>query len=447
MTKFLKPTFILILLLVTLTSCEKDKDDYVDITLQTNLEKQLNQLFGSKENLILPDSDDYLAIPNDIKNPITQAKVNLGKLLYHETGLAKSPTQTEGMNTYSCASCHHVDAGFQSGIKQGIGEGGFGFGYKGQSRVMASSYTSDKIDVQPIRTPSVLNVAYQDVMLWNGQFGATGTNANTQASWTPNTPKAENNLGFEGVEIQAIAGLNVHRLSIDENFIKTTEYKTLFDAAFPKVSLNKRYSRINAGLAIAAYERTLLPNKAPFQMWLKGSFEAMSDEELLGASIFFGKGQCYTCHSGPGLNGMGFHALGMNDLSGNNVAGIVDEATQKGRGGFTGNSADDYKFKTPQLYNLKDVNFLGHGGSFSSVKDVVIYKNNAVKENENVPTSKLSAQFTPLGLTEAEIEQLTTFLEKSLYDANLIRYVPNQLPSGNCFPNADSQSSIDMGCN
>ena len=182
-------------------------------------------------------------------------------------------------------------------------------------------------------------------------------------------------------------------------------------------------------------------------MWLKGNFEAMSDKELIGASIFFGKAQSYTCHSGPGLNGMSFHALGMNDLSGNNVAGIVDEATKKGRGGFTGNSADDYKFKTPQLYNLKDVNFFGHGGSFSTVKDVIVYKNNATKENQNVPNDKLSAKFIPLGLSSEEVEQLTTFLEVSLYDDNLNRYVPEELPSGNCFPNADSQSSIDMGCN
>ncbi|MCF7568378.1 cytochrome-c peroxidase [Sabulilitoribacter arenilitoris] len=426
-------------------SCATDNDDYVDITLQNNLEKKILELYGSKDALILPASNDYLAIPNDVNNPITDAKVALGKLLYHETGLGLNPKQPEGMSTYSCASCHHVAAGFQSGILQGIGEGGFGFGSFGEGRIKSSNYMEENLDVQPIRSPSVLNVAYQDVMLWNGQFGATGTNSGTEVSWTIGTPKESNTLGFEGVETQAIAGLDVHRLVIDEDFIKNSSYKIMFDEAYPNVDESDRYSKLNAGLAIAAYERTLLPNQAPFQKWLKGEEQAMSNEELQGATLFFDKGKCYTCHSGPGLNGMSFHALGMNDLVGENVLTVVDEATKKGRGGFTGNSNDDYKFKTPQLYNLKGVGFYGHGGSFKSVKDIISYKNAAVHENVEVPSEKLSSMFTPLNLTESEVDFLTLFIERSLYDDNLTRYVPEKLPSGNCFPNADSQSQKDLG--
>jgi cytochrome c peroxidase len=48
-------------------------------------------------------------------------------------------------------------------------------------------------------------VAYQDVMLWNGQFGGTGTNAGTEDNWTIDTPKEANNFGFQGVETQVIA--------------------------------------------------------------------------------------------------------------------------------------------------------------------------------------------------------------------------------------------------
>ncbi len=429
------------------SSCATDNDDYVDITLQNNLEKKIIELYGTKEALILPASNNYLVIPSDINNPITDAKVALGKMLYHETGLALNPKHPEGKNTYSCASCHHVAAGFQSGILQGIGEGGIGFGSFGEGRLKSSTYIEGDLDVQPIRSPSVLNVAYQDVMLWNGQFGATGTNVGTEANWTVGTPKEVNSLGFEGVETQAIAGIDVHRLVIDYDYIVNSAYKALFDNAFPNVNESERYSKINAGLAIAAYERILLPNEAPFQQWLKGDELAMSEEELRGASLFFDKGKCYTCHSGPGLNGMNFHALGMNDLAGANILTVVDEATKKGRGGFTGNSDDDYKFKTPQLYNLKDVSFYGHGGSFESVKDIIRYKNEAIHENTEVPSQKLSPMFTPLNLTESEVDFLTMFIEKSLYDENLKRYVPEKLPSGNCFPVADPQSQKDLGFN
>lgn len=437
---------ILLLAVLTFTSCFSDKNDYESVSNNIELENRLIELYGSKSALIQPLETDYNLIPSDINNPITEAKVELGKLLYHETMIATNPNENEGMYTYSCASCHHVDAGFQSGLKQGIGDGGLGFGSHGEGRIKNPMYAESDLDVQPIRTPTTLNVAFQKVMLWNGQFGAIGPNEGTEAQWTVGTPKENNNLGFEGVEIQAIAGLEVHRLQINPDDIINSSYKDMFDTAFSNVDENERYTRLNAALAIAAYERTLLPNQSPFQMWLKGDANAMEEEEIEGAKLFFNKAQCYTCHSGPGLNGMDFHALGMNDLEGADVFNDVDMATRKGRGGFTGNSDDDFKFKTPQLYNLKDVQFFGHGGSFQTIKDVVEYKNTAVAENNIVPDNKLSSYFVELNLTETEIDQLTLFLEKSLYDDNLSRYVPESIPSGNCFPNADYMSSSDLGC-
>ncbi|MBC3756880.1 cytochrome-c peroxidase [Hyunsoonleella sp. SJ7] len=437
---------ILLVSAFILNSCATDNDDYVETPIQTLLEQQIEVTAGSKTALILPASNDFSAIPNDANNSITNAKVVLGQLLFHETALGKNPNMEEGMNTYSCASCHHAAAGFQSGIQQGIGEGGIGFGTHGEGRHKSPNYIEDDLDIQPIKSPSVLNTAYQKVMLWNGQFGAVGMNVGTEANWTVGTPKEANTFGFEGVETQAIAGLDVHRLMIEKDFIINSDYKALFDAAFPNVSEDERYTKLNGALAIAAYERTVLANEAPFQKWLKGDDSAMSEDEIEGAMLFFGKGQCYSCHSGPGLNGMEFHALGMKDLAGNNIMTEVDEATKKGRGGFTGNPDDDYKFKTPQLYNLMDAGFFGHGSSFSSIRDIISYKNNAVAENNEVPSNKLSLQFQPLNLTEDEIDLLTSFVENALYDANLKRYQPESLPTGSCFPNADTQSSMDMGC-
>ena len=45
-------------------------------------------------------------------------------------------------------------------------------------------------------------------------------------------PIETNNLGYEGLEIQAIAGLGVHRMKIDGNIINIAYYKSLFDDAF-----------------------------------------------------------------------------------------------------------------------------------------------------------------------------------------------------------------------
>ncbi|NNF01580.1 MAG: cytochrome-c peroxidase, partial [Bacteroidia bacterium] len=267
-------------------------------------------------------------------------------------------------------------------------------------------------------------------------------------SWTSGTPKEKNFLGYEGLETQAIAGIGVHRMRCDTNVMSEfSDYKDLFDYAFPTVAVPERYDVEHAGLAIAAYERTLLANESPWQLWLNGSSTALSDHQKEGAYYFFSKAECYKCHTGPALNSMEFHALGMGDLDGPGIYGTsVDDLEKKGRGGFTNKQEDMYKFKVPQLYNLKDSKFYGHGGSFTSVHDVIMYKNKGQAENEDVPEDKLADEFHPLNLTSEEISAITDFIENGLRDPNLSRYQPYALPSGNCFPNNDALSKIDLGC-
>lgn len=438
---------------IILFSCNPDRSDGFYEEEKDELAVQLVDILDTQEGgldaFILPQETDYRNIPQDPKNPLTREKVELGKLLFHETGLAVKSSFENSMGTYSCASCHHADAGFQANLAQGIGDGGIGFGEYGEGRVFNPLCNKDDIDVQPIRSPSTLNIAYQTNILWNGQFGATHLNEGTEDAWAYGTPVEANFLGYEGTETQAIAGLDVHRfgLSISKDFIESTVYKDLFNIAFPHEDENFIYSMEAAGLAIAAYERTLLANQSNWQKWLNGDDGAMSKKEVKGAIAFFEFG-CGSCHSGPALNNMEFHAYGMADLkNANNVINVDTEHTAHlGRGGFTNIVQDNYKFKVPQLYNLKDSKFYGHGSSFKSIRDVVEYKNMGLPENSNVPNSNLSSQFQSLNMSEEDIENITHFIEESLYDPNLTRYVPDQIPTGQCFPNNDALSMLDLGC-
>ena len=398
---------------------------------------------------LLPASTDFERIPQDPKNPLTPEKVELGRLLFHETALGTDPKLPLGMGTYSCASCHHAQAGFQAGLIQGIAEGGRGFGHNGEARSVDPEYPTDSIDVQPIRTPSALNIAYQTNVLWSGALGATGINRNTKYAWAPNKPPAFNRLGLEGTETQAMVALDVHRMSVPGLLSAYPEYKAMFDRTFPDVSENRRYTRRNGALAIAAFERTLLANEAPFQHWLRGDSSAMSATEKEGAILFFGKAGCVRCHSGPALNSMRFAALGMKDLFQDSAAlnAAIDSLPNLGRASFTRNGDDLFMFKVPQLYNLSDAPFYGHGGSFTRIRDVVSYINRAVPENSIVRKRFLAPEFQPLGLTEAEIDVITAFLSGALRDGNLERYLPPQVPSGNCFPNNDPRSRTDIACN
>ncbi|MGB5031234.1 MAG: cytochrome-c peroxidase, partial [Saprospiraceae bacterium] len=104
-------------------------------------------------------------------------------------------------------------------------------------------------------------------------------------------------------------------------------------------------------------------------------------------------------------------------------------------------------FKVPQLYNLKDVRFLGHGGNFSNVREVIEYKNKAISQNIKVPQKQISNLFVELKLTVKEINALTDFIENALHDPDLKRYQPTYVPSGFCFPNNDKLSKEQMNCN
>ena len=434
-------------------------------TLSEQLVTQIeDSVEGGTEALLLPDPTDYESIPADPNNPITAEKVALGMMLFHETQMGTAGVNDTISNTWSCASCHHVAAGFKSGVVQGIGEGGSGFGVAGEARVLMPNFDGQsadptmKPDVQPFASPTILNTAYQEVMLWNGQFGnAEGGKINSGLAENvlapEGTPKFENLRGLAGLETQAVAGTKVHRMNTFENSVlqNNVEYQLLFDAAFPEGSYDYLEE---AGLAMAAYERTVLANEAPFQRWLAGDDAAMTDQEKRGALLFFGKANCVSCHAGPALSSnVGassdemFMALGFADLdtSDPHVTGVVTVNDSKGRGGFTGNPDDDFKFKVPQLYNLKDTNVFGHGGSFSSVRQVVMYKNAAVSQ-KRLSADVLDARFVPLGLTDEEVDDLVAFIEEGLYDADLHRYVPTATPTGACFPVADEQSKLDLNC-
>lgn len=437
--------FILISAAFLITSCTNEAP-----TIDDDLRFAVNTAYNSLgvSSYRMPNSQAFSDIPQDPNNPLTAEKVALGQLLFHESGFGTVGEFSDMKQTYSCASCHHAAGGFQANVPQGIGEGGIGFGNNGDGRIVDLFVEMSKVDVQPLRSPSAMNAAYQTNLLWNGQFGATELNRGTERLWPEGTPIAFNHLGFEGVETQAIAGLEVHRHLIDQPSVESLGYSSLFDKAFPDVAKDERYSNITAGLAIAAYERTILANQAPFQKWLRGGNGAMTEQQKQGAILFFTKGNCNACHNGPSLASMEFHAIGLNDFDPTVVVNFdPKDPANLGRGGFTKNEEDNYKFKVPQLYNLKDSPFYGHGASFTSIKELISYKNAGKAENSRVPKSQLATDFVPLGLTEEEIEALADFIEHGLYDPNLTRYEPRQLPSSMCFPNNDWMSREDLGCN
>ena len=428
-------------------SCTTDKiENPIDVQLEAAI-LEANPGQGI-EDFILPNEENLSAIPQDPANPLTPEKVRLGRMLFFETGFALNPSQKSGKGTYSCSSCHIPSAGFMPGRIQGIADGGIGYGKNGEGRIKFPNYRDDEIDAQGIRPLSMLNVAYVTNSMWSGAFGSGGVNEGTEYAWGKGESGTEVNfLGYSGLESQNIVGLDLHRMVISKEILDAYGYTAYYDEAFSDFPIEERYSKITTSFAISAYLRTLLTTQSPWQKWLRGNKDAMTDQEKKGAQLFFSKARCFTCHTGPALNSMNFYAVGVNDLY--QVGGLATSQSDKknlGRAAFTGKEEDLYKFKVPQLYNLQDSPFYFHGASKNTLEDVVDYFNDGIPENTRVPTKQIPPHFRPLRLTDEEVANIVSFLASGLRDPNLNRYVPALTLSGNCFPNNDILSKAELGC-
>lgn len=443
-----KPFGYIAVLSIGFFSCTNDQMPTL-VELDNELRELVTQASPEKtlEYYVLPNENNLEKIPQDPLNPLTKVKVELGKMLYFDTGLAQNAVKESGKGTYSCSTCHVPEAGFKPNNFQGIADGGVAYGVAGEKRAMNTEYKENEIDVQSARPLTMVNVAYVKNGMWNGSFGGGHVNQGTESVWDEDPGTARNVLGYEGLETQNIEGLVVHRIKIEKELLDKLGYTKMFDEAFPEFPVSERYTLTTASFALSAYIRNILSTRAPFQKWLKGDLSALSYEEKKGAILFFGKANCSNCHFEPNLGSHEFHALGVKDMYQTlSYNAKPSDKRNMGRGGFTHKDEDMFRFKVPGLYNVGDTHFYFHGASKRSLEDVIRYKALAVSENPEVPQERISNKLLPLSLTNEEVSSLVSFLEKSLHDPDLLRYKPTHVLSGFCFPNNDKQSRIDAGC-
>ncbi len=244
-------------------------------------------------------------------NPLTDAKVDLGRMLYYDTRLSKN-------RTVSCNSCHDLAS----------------FGDDGLA-------TSKGIDAQlgGRSAPTVYNAAIHIAQFWDGRAA--------------------------DVEAQAVGPiLNPIEMGMpDEAYVlrvlkSIPGYVEAFAKAFPEDPESVTYA--NVGKAIGAFERKLMtPSK--FDDFLKGDEKALTDAEKHGLNLFVTTG-CTVCHNGMGVGGHLYQKLG-----------LVKEWPTKDLGRFaaTKNEADKYFFKVPSLRNITETAPYLHDGSIASLEEMV----------------------------------------------------------------------------
>jgi cytochrome c peroxidase len=277
-------------------------------------------------------------------NPQSPAKVDLGRLLYFDPRLSRD-------RSMSCATCHAPALGFADGRPRAIGFGG---------------------KVLDRHSPTVLNAAYYTAQFWDGRAATLEAQA-------------------EG-PIEAAGEMNLPREELVRRLTAVPEYRRRFEEVF-----GTGPTLTNVGMAIAAFERTLVTPDSRFDAYARGDKGALTEREKRGLSLFIGKAACSQCHSGPNLSDSQFHVLGVPRR-----AGQPDDV---GRYAVTRDERDIRAFKTPTLRNVALTAPYMHDGSLPTLESVVAFYDRGGGAAPN-----RSRKLLRLRLTAAERRDLVAFM-------------------------------------
>ena len=242
-------------------------------------------------------------------------------------------------------------------------------------------------------------------------------------------------------------------------------YESLFVDAFPDIFTAKDITYVHAANAIAAFEiDAWRADNSPWDAYTAGDRKALTWTQKKGQRLFFGKAGCVDCHSGQVFSDMEFHAIAMPQIGPGKGDGI-DGHDDFGRFRETLDPDDMYAFRTPPLRNVALTAPYGHPGAYDTLEAVVRHHLDPVEalwayhrlgrcHTEPVmphrddldaldcvvmddPTrvqaiADAAAGYQPLQLTDAEVEQLVSFLH-ALTDTGSIDLrddVPASVPSG-----------------
>lgn len=306
------------------------------------------------------------------ENPLTRAKIELGRQLYFDPRLSKD-------STVSCASCHDPSMGYTAHTKTGIGIDGQAGGRN---------------------SPVAYNRILSGKQFWDGRVDSLEAQA-----VGPIANPIEMGFTHEGV-VKRLASMPV--------------YAKQFEKVFGDVTIDA------VGMAIAAFERVIVTAPSPYdynEQWrpyqdyeaedfeddpelaelyaaAKAGIEAhpMSESAKRGREIFFTeKGNCTACHVGANLADEKYHNIGV---------GMDKDQPDVGRFAVTKDEADMGAFKTPTVRNVVLTAPYMHDGSVATLEEVVEWY-----DKGGHPSKYLSEKIRPLKLSEQDQADLVEFMK------------------------------------
>lgn len=401
-------------------------------------------------------------------------KFKLGQALFFDPILS-------GNRDISCATCHLVGAGLSDGLPASIGSGGVGLGTSRQlprdrpaqprnsldlwnrdNNSVKSMFWDGRAEVldpvnRKFRTPlgDLLPEGFENLMAVQAIFPLAqademlGLPGDASPGDNP-TPHAGlvNEIAASAVDLEepyrttAVLDHVVSRLIGKPDTPLSPwelEYRRLFERAFPGTS-PEEVSIVHLGNALAHFEEIAFATRdTPWDRYLKGDKTAIGLDAKRGAFLFYGKGRCAVCHSGPLFSDFEFHSIGAKPSG----LGYDGQGHDAGRFRVTGHPEDKFKFRTPPLRNVTLTAPYFHNGSARTLDEAIRqhadplqYADKYSKSGEPLLNIDEIESVSPVllirvDLAEREIGDLIFFLEALEDDGidRLGKVVPHSVPS------------------
>ncbi|MGB8223952.1 MAG: MbnH family di-heme enzyme [Polyangiales bacterium] len=288
----------------------------------------------------LPDTVPEPRVPED--NPMTAAKVELGRFLFYDKRLSANETQ-------SCGSCHRQELAFTDGLAQAEGSTG---------------------QTHPRSSMSIANAAYAASLTW---ANAAVVRLEKQAL-VPMFGEIPVELGMANMEDELL-----RRMRDDPR------YPAMFADAFPEETDPVSLDSITK--ALAAFERQVTSFGSKVDRWQQGDRSALNESEQRGMALFFGGTsaagtadafECFHCHGGFLFSQSSDDSLQVFDqkfFMNNGLYNLDAEGSyppgNQGLFEMTGDQADKGRFKPPSLRNIAVTAPYMHDGSIATLEEVI----------------------------------------------------------------------------
>jgi cytochrome c peroxidase len=322
----------------------------------------------------LPQGFPRPAVPAD--NPMNAAKVELGRYLFYDKRMSVNGKE-------SCGSCHRQELAFTDGKARAEGTTG---------------------QLHPRSSMSLVNVAYAPLLTW----AHPTLNSLEEQALIPMLGKEPIELGLQGREQEFL-----------ETVRRDPVYQGLFPQAFPG---DNRITLQNVTKAIAAFERSIISMRSPYDRYRWGSDTSAISEAAKRGEILFSSSEragCFQCHGGWNFGAVRFES----SRAGNDMGGLffntgVSDYRPPNRGLFerTQRKEDVGKFRAPTLRNIALTAPYMHDGSLATLDDVVDHYT-AGGRRDHANKTRILRSFR---LAEGEKRDLIEFL-KSLTDEELVQ--------------------------